>query len=212
MGSAILLVGFLSTTDVNADENTPPQKRVCGVTQADARLLVSFSYLDVFTTKVKKQLSSGLPTRAIIEINLEKEGTETPLAYWVRSTQIVYDLWEERYLVTVEDNNGRRRASARTAAESIKLAGTLRKEKIVKLAGLPPGNYRLRIHIEVNPVSKEMVENIRRWLARPPTGKSGTMNQTSFFGSFVGKFVDHRIGKADHTLSFVSQWFRVPKQ
>ncbi len=204
-----LLIGLVPARSEAKDPVLP--KRKIGIAISGNNLLTTFSFGDAFSDPIKEKLSSGLPTRLVIQINLEQRGNDKPIAYWARSTNIVYDLWEENYIVSVEDKRGRRQAKADTAQKAMVLAGALQNANMASITGLPAGIYRLRVAIEVNPVSKEMVENIRRWLSKPPGGKSGTLARTNFFGSFVGIFVDRRIGKADYRVAFVSQDFRLGK-
>ncbi|MCP4602520.1 MAG: DUF4390 domain-containing protein [Proteobacteria bacterium] len=208
----LALCGFIVFTfglkSIRAADSDPPLRQL-GIALSNKDLLASFSFRDAFNKPTMAKLKSGLPTRIVVQINLERRGERKPITYWVRSINIVYDLWEEVFIVTVDDEQGRRHAKAGTAGKAIELACTLSRGRVAHIGGQPLGVYRLRTLIEVNPVSKEMVENIRRWLSRPQAGKSGVEAQTNFFGSFVGIFVDRRIGQADHTIAFVSQWFRL---
>ena len=185
--------------------------RVIGV-NADQHLTVSFSYRDVFTSEVQSKLQSGLPTRLLLQINVERQGSKRPVAYWVRSIRIVYDLWEDLYIITLEDELGKRRARTKSKKEAIEIASKVHNVEIARLKGLGAGSYRVRVSVEVNPVSKEMVENIRRWLARPRAAEGTSSGTTNYFGSFVGVFVDRRIGEADHSITFLSQWFELGAQ
>jgi hypothetical protein len=190
-----------------ASHSKAPRRRV-GVNVSSTALRATFSYRDAFTKKVRKKLTSGLPTRVLVQVALESKDKGKPVSYWARTIEIVYDLWEEDFVITMKDNRGRRRTRVKTVDEMINLAGVLWSTRIAKTRGLEPGLYRLRFMAEVNPVSKEMVENIRRWLSRP-SGGHGSETRSNFFGSFVGAFVDRKIGKADKTVGFVSQWFEV---
>ncbi|MCP4680282.1 MAG: DUF4390 domain-containing protein [Deltaproteobacteria bacterium] len=203
-----LLIMLLGLAPAQAADDEPPLRKL-GVALTGNDILASFSFGDAFTKNIKEKLTSGLPTRIVLQINLERQGSGKPVTFWAWSATIVYDLWEEVFVVSVEDNRGRRHARASTAKQAIDLASRLTRQPVADTSGLPPGVYRLRTLIEVNPVSKEMVEDIRRWLARPPSGKSDVQGQSNFFGSFVGIFVDRRIGHADHSVAFVSQWFRL---
>jgi hypothetical protein len=185
-----------------------PRQRRVGIHLTKADIRTTFSYRDVFSKKVREKLTSGLPTRLMVQIALESKKRKKPITYWARAIEIVYDLWEEDFVITVEDNRGRRRTRVKTTDEAIRVAGVLWRTPIAGIKGLEPGMYRLRFVAEANPVSKEMVENIRRWLSRP-SGGHGSEARSNFFGSFVGSFVDRNIGKADKTVSFVSQWFEV---
>jgi hypothetical protein len=60
---------------------------------------------------------------------------------------------------------------------------------------------------ELNPLSPDAVQRIRRWLARP-TGSE--LNGNAFFGSFVSIFVGRKLGEADKLLSFRSNAHLVP--
>ncbi len=191
---------------VEAKETKAPKRKV-GISVKDDHLLTTFSYRDAFTEKITEKLHSGLPTRLVIQISLEKENKKKPVRYWARTVSVVYDLWAEVYIITVEDNRGRRRAKVSTVDEVIELAGKISHFQIADLSGLAPGSYRIRTLIEVNPVSKKMIESIRRWLAKKPQGSS--TGSANFFGSFVGIFVDRQIGKADFTSVFVSQDFSI---
>jgi hypothetical protein len=59
--------------------------------------------------------------------------------------------------------------------------------------------------VEVNPVSPDMLERIKRWVSRP-SGNSTAAPGDALFGSFVGLFVT-RIGVADRQLAFRTQTF-----
>jgi hypothetical protein len=186
-------------------------RRRIGLDVGGDAIRASFSYRDVFTKQVRKKLESGLPVRVVVQLALERKGKDRPYSYWARSVEIVYDLWEENYVLTMEDDRGRRRTRVATMEEAINLAGVLWRVRAAQMATLKPGTYRFRVLAEVNPVSKEMVENIRRWLSRP-SGGQGSEARSNFFGSFVGIFVDRRIGEADKSVAFVSQWFQVVAQ
>jgi hypothetical protein len=208
----LLFLGFsvfaLASLAARAKGDDPPTRQL-GIGLSGQSLVATFGFTDAFTNEVREKLKSGLPTKLVIQINLERQGERQPVSYWARSTTIVYDLWEEVYIITLEDDVGRRQLKAATAGQAVELAGTLTRAQIAYVRASAPGIHRLRVLVEVNPVSKEMVESIRRWLARPSAGKSGVEQQSNFFGSFVGVFVDRRIGQADHSVAFVSQWFRL---
>jgi hypothetical protein len=61
--------------------------------------------------------------------------------------------------------------------------------------------------VELNPLSSDTVQRIRRWLSK--TG-AGQMRADAFFGSFVSIFVSRRMGSAEATLAFRSQPYVVP--
>ncbi len=206
---ALVLAVFVfaaGPVQTSADDKT--QVRRVGLTQINSRLLVTFSFKDAFPPAILKQLSSGLKTGVLIQLSLEREGSTTPYAYWAGTVEITYDLWEDKYLILREDDTGRRRATVSSKQKAVELAAELSHIRLADTKSLPPGVYRIRAKIETNPVSKEMLEKIRSWLVKSQSKGAGSATPTNYFGSFVGALVDRRIGEADHTIDFVSQWFR----
>jgi len=182
--------------------------RTVGIGHDNVFLHTTFSFRDIFSNKVRKNLKSGLTTRVFIQIALKKKGGKT-IAYWARTIDIVYDLWEEHFSIIVTDPKGKRRARVKTVKEVVNLSGVLWKIAVAEIKGLKTGKYRLEVLAEVNPVSDEMVRNIQRWITRPASGHSDDQAKTNFFGAFVGHFIDRKIGKADKTVTFTSQWFKL---
>ncbi len=186
-----------------------PRTRRVGVSVRDNRLKISFGFRDAFPKGVQEKLSSGLTQQVLIKVSLERRGETPPVAYWARNIGVTYKLWEEKYIVSLEDISGRRSASVKTKRQAVDLAGALVEAPITDVRGIPAGAYRLRVRIETNPVSKEMVEKIRQWLARSRASKADAPAPSNYFGSFVGALVDRRISRADHQIDFVSQWFHL---
>jgi len=203
----IFLLGLTVLSRVFADEHTP-MRRV-GLTQINKQLLVSFSFRDAFPASIQKKLNSGLKNTVLVQLSLEKQGSKTPVVFWARTVEITYDLWEDKYLISREDTAGRRRAVAASKAQAVNLAAEIVHAPLVNTDEIPPGVYRIRAKIETNPVSKEMLEKIRSWLVKSQNKSSQSAAPTNYFGSFVGALVDRRISESDHTVQFVSQWFKL---
>ena len=195
---------MLLNVAVSVDQDQPYRR--LGIHEDQKLLYVSFTMRDLFLKSVQDKLRCGLPTRVLLQAKLEKRGDKEPLAYTARTVEIVYDLWDEVFVVTTEDAFGRHQTRVKTEKEVLEAALVLNHEPFFSTAELAKGMYRLHVVAEVNPVSKEMIEEIRQWLAYPRATRHGE-SRTNFFGSFVGVFVDRKIGKADHSVGFVSQWF-----
>ena len=78
-----------------------------------------------------------------------------------------------------------------------------------KLADIPYDDiYYLALRADLNPVSKETLTEVRRWLSQ----SSGGIDRGGvFFGSFVSAFVNPKIAPADRVLRVRSQPFYRPK-
>ncbi|MCU0692001.1 MAG: hypothetical protein MUF54_11415 [Polyangiaceae bacterium] len=173
-------------------------------------LAVSFSYRDVVDQQVRHKLQSGLATVIVLAGGVfDAAGDDEPLpgtGVW-QSCRVVFDVWNEVYRLHIARPGGESRSVA------VNLEGVLR--RCTEARRLPiqgqltlGSSYFVAATVEVNPISQEMVERIRRWVSRPP-GAAAASPGDSLFGSFVGLFVA-RIGKADRTLWFRTQSFVAP--
>ena len=111
----------------------------------------------------------------------------------VLSCRVTFDLWEAVYRVQVQ------RGPAESAHVVRDLGGVRRHCLQAKdMAVGTAANYRRRagqtvyfaVLTELNPMNRETVKRIRRWLTKPGGGK---MQGDAFFGSFVSVFVGQGI-------------------
>jgi len=166
----------------------------------------TFGFSDIFNNKIIKKIKSGLPTRIVLQIIIKNSNNKT-VGYFAQTTSVVYDLWEDNYVITIKHPAGMRSARVKNLKSVKKIIGVL--SHTVISSKLPKGRYRLNVQIEANPVSEKMIKNIQKWMSKPSGSMSGTNTTTNYFGSFVGYFVDRNIGKADKTILFVSQWIKL---
>lgn len=180
-------------------------ERRVGVHWAEGAPALDFSAEDLVDQAAREKLASGLPQTIVMRIFAYRENGQQ-IAVTARSCRVVYDLWEEVYRVRIEAP-GVDRVEALTS-----LDGVIRRCLIAERleVGTPAdyrglGNERLYFAtlFELNPLSPETVQRLRRWLARPAAG--GGVGGEAFFGSFVSLFVNRRIGSAERTLRFRSQ-------
>ena len=135
---------------------------------------------------------------------LYREGEDAPIALTPRVCHVVYDLWDEVYRVHVSEPE-RERDQAAVLDGVLRLCTEARDLPIARRRLLAPGqSYFLGVVAEVNPVSEEILEQMRRWMSRP-TGSTGIGPSDALFGSFVQLFV-RQIATSDKTLTFRTQW------
>jgi hypothetical protein len=174
-------------------------------TEKGAELLTaSFSYKDVLDKAMQEKLASGLPTVIALRAYVLREGEPNPVALAVRTCRVTYDLWDEVYRLKIASPGGDRDTAAlnvegvyRQCAEARDLPVA---DKSLLAAGKP---HFLGVIVEVNPVSPQMLDQMRKWVSRP-AGSTGIGPGDALFGSFVGLFV-RQIGTADRTLRFRTQ-------
>ncbi len=175
----------------------------------DADLLRgSFSYRDVLSDPdLVKKLSSGLPMVIVMRAYVYREGQDaaldTPVALAPRVCRVVYDLWDEVYRVHVSEPE-RERDQAAVLDGVLRMCTEARDLPVVRRGLLQPKTpYFLGVVVDVNPVSQEIVDQIRRWMSRP-TGSTGIGPSDALFGSFAQLFV-RQIATTDRTLTFRTQ-------
>jgi hypothetical protein len=164
-------------------------------------LRASFSFRDVADDVVKKKLSSGLHTLVAVRAYLFEEGRNEPVALAARTCSVVYDLWEDVYSVTVTDASGERKLTVINEDGVVRRCMEAQDFPIVDRALLKKGKaYFLGVIVEVNPISDDMLKQLKQWVSRP-TGATALTAGDALFGSFVGLFV-RQIGTGDRTLVF----------
>ncbi len=164
-------------------------------------LRASFSYRDVLSdAELVKKLSSGLPMVVAMRAYVYQAGQDVPVALAPRVCRVVYDLWDEVYRVHVSEPE-RERDQAAVLDGVLRLCTEARDLPVVRRGLLEPKQtYFLAVVVEVNPVSPEIVEQMRRWMSRP-SGSTGIGPGDALFGSFVQLFV-RQIATSDRTLTF----------
>ncbi len=191
-----------------AQDDTDPEREVGLVRKAD-ELWVSFGYGDIFDDESTGKLESGLPTTVLMRMSLMAEGQAGPLSFTLRNSQITYDLWDEVFHVAVKSPGEKtKKKMVKKRDEALALATTA-KNHPVSIEDVPAGTYVLKIRVDRNPLSKEIIKGMNSWLKRP-IGSSGRLKPgDSFFGSFISFFVNKKIQKAEKTRTFTSQKFKL---
>ncbi len=165
-------------------------------------LRASFSYRDVLgDAALVKKLSSGLPMVIALRAYVYRVGDVEPVALQTRVCRVAYDLWDEVYRVHLSEPE-RERDQAAVLDGVFRICTEARDFPIVRrgLLGASGAPYFLAVLVDVNPVSPEMVEQIRRWMSRP-TGSTTIGPSDALFGNFVQLFA-RQIATSDASLQF----------
>jgi hypothetical protein len=215
--AALFLSAALSTVAAAAparaatgDATLP--RRTTGITVSGGQLMISVGLQDLFGPAERQRLTSGFATHVLIRVALQQEGVDAPLAVAFQRTEIVYDIWDEKFRLRVTRGAGSDvRLEARTADEAIARAATLWQMPLLADARrLRPGTmYFVACRGDLNPISEELLSDVRRTLAQPARGQRRVGAGDSFFGSFVSIFVNPRIEDSERQVRFLSQGFAV---
>jgi hypothetical protein len=211
--AVVLALAGLAPLGAGAQQPAPPQQpahpaalpqRLANYAWDKDLLRASFSYRDVLADpELMKKLSSGLPVVIAMRAYLYPDGQDAPIALAPRVCRVVYDLWDEVYRVHVSEPE-RERDQAAVLDGVLRLCTEARDLPIVlrsKLTAEQP--YFLGVIVDVNPVSPEMVEQMRRWMSRP-AGSTSIGPTDALFGTFVQIFA-RQIATSDRTLTFRTQ-------
>jgi hypothetical protein len=211
--SLAVITMALAATQAMPARAQEPEERKTGITRLDGRLLVSLGLQDLFKAQDAQRLLSGFTSRVLVRVAVFRRDKPEPVAQAMRHTEIVYDLWDEKFRVRRFEAGGKvEMREVSSAGEAIDLATALAAFPVVDLDRLEPGvAYRLSVRADLNPISQELLADVRRWLARPsPRSRMGSGD--SFFGSFVSIFVNPRIDESERQLRLVSPfWVEPPR-
>jgi len=210
---------FLALTAVAAATAAPARadelpRRTTGVAAKNGQLLISVGLQDLFGQAERQHLTSGFSTRILIRVALQDATRDEgePVALAVQRAEIVYDIWDEKFSVRVTRGLGAElRALAPTADEAIWRATALWQFPIAEASRLQAGGrYYVLVRGDLNPISEDLMADVRRWLVQPARGQRRLGAGDSFFGSFVSIFVNPRIEDSERQVRFISQPFVLP--
>lgn len=208
---AALLAGALSPVFAQIAWAAPLSVRLTGMNRFGGKLNVDVGLQDLFWPQHRKQLRSGFATRVLLRVAVYPEDGDEPIATAFRRTEVIYDIWTERFAVHRVDGEGRdERFEVDSEYKAIRLATALIKFPVASLNVLQPERrYKVAFRADLNPLSEELVADVRRSLTNPDR-RQGRFTGDSFFGSFVSVFVNPRIEDSERQLRFVSQAFMEP--
>jgi hypothetical protein len=208
---AVLIAGAAALMEprARAAQGGGLARRDTGLALTPSHLVVSVGLQDLFGPEGRERLRSGFATRVLLRVAVQEEGAPEPIAVAFQRTEIVYDIWDERFRLRVTRGAGPDvHLEARTPDEAIARAATLWQFPVVEAARLRPGAaYVLTFRGDLNPISEELLADVRRWLVQPARGQRRVGAGDTFFGSFVSIFVNPRVEDSERQVRFVSQRF-----
>jgi hypothetical protein len=159
----------------------------CDLEARGDRLVARLDLAAAFPEELRRTFGNGLTNVVALHVSLVPEGGEAPAALFGREVDVLYDVWEETYAVTVKDPGSPRgrRSSARSWEELRALLADARDLDLAPLAELGDGAWVLRARVEVNPVSPELLQRTREFIANPPGGVRGGAPSRSVLGAMA---------------------------
>lgn len=200
----LTLTVWASRARAQAQESTPVRAATL-VWDEKQMLRMTVSYRDIVDSATQVKLTGGLPTTIVMQAYAFRESGGDAIAGAFKSCRVTYDLWDEVYQIDISQSG-----AADSVAGSPTLEGVLwrcaeadRLAIVSRAAAESKGPIYVAVLVQVNPVSPQMLDRIRRWVSRS-TGAGSAAPGDALFGSFVGLFVT-KIGSAERQLAFRTQ-------
>ncbi|MBN2194535.1 MAG: hypothetical protein JW751_17085 [Polyangiaceae bacterium] len=170
---------------------------------------MSLAFRDAVSAQIQEKLGRGLPTTIVFTGAIFRPGVSQPLSTTAQTCRITWHVWDEVYLIEVV------RPGSTRLERSLNVNGVLRRCAEVGgttaarwlLAGtssqIPPG-VPIYLHgkVQVNPVSPDVLQRIRRWVSRP-SGTGVAAPGDALFSTFTGLFLQ-RVGEAERELEILT--------
>ncbi len=151
------------------------------------RLLATVDVSSAFTSAAERELGNGLTNVVAVYVSVLPAGGGPPALVYGRVVDILFDVWEEAYLVTVKDP--RTPQGVRLVLRDFRtLRAFLSEERDLDLgpvALLPQGPFLVEARVEVNPVSKEQLHRTREFIANPAAGSRAAGGSRSVLGAMA---------------------------
>ena len=204
--AALVVVALPLPARAQSDDEKPQPQHVRFVERGED-LTATTKFGQLFDEPAFRALRSGFPSTIVIRLWVFPRDSNAIVQFTPMIRSVVYDIWDEIYTVQLETGS---KVKVKSPAEALKLLTTLEDIPVAKLADLPYEDvFVLAMRIDLNPVSKETLAEVRRWLSQGTGG--GLDRGGAFFGSFVSVFVNPKIAEADRVLRLRSQPFYRPK-
>jgi len=153
----------------------------------DGRVLATVDLAAAFAPSVERELGNGLTNVVAVYVSILPAGGGGPALVYGRVVEILFDVWEEDYGVTVKDP--RTPQGVRIVLPDFRaLRAFLSEEKELDLgpvSRLPEGPFLVEARVELNPVSKEQLRRTREFIANPAAGSRGGGASRSVLGAMA---------------------------
>ncbi|MGB9599157.1 MAG: hypothetical protein ACP5QK_04275 [Myxococcota bacterium] len=140
-------------------------------------------------SEFQKRLSSGLSNKIIISIQMKDKKTNKMVINRDFIFEAVFDVWDEKYRIFLYEPT--KRLILETIEKGEVYKRLLNPEKILVCENSllqSDSVYQVKVKVIINPISKEIIEKIKEYLADPQIVGQGSPTRT-IFGSFANTFI-----------------------
>jgi hypothetical protein len=201
---AVAAAGLLALGAVALAHETTEELGCTVEASGEGHLLATLDLSPAFAPDFAQKARNGLNNVVVIFVEVAPSDGGEPPALYSREVDILFDVWDEVYNVTEKDFDhprGQRRVF-KDYASLYAFITDARGLDLVPLSELGAGPYELRTRVAVNPVSKEMLERTREFIANPGVargpGMGGSRSVLGAMASYLLK--DAEAGAEAHTF------------
>jgi len=172
---------------------------------ADTGLLyLDLLFRDIVDQNLQSKLSRGLPTTIVLTATVYRAGSTAPLSTTAQTCKVTWHVWEEAYLVELMRPGSTRQSWTTTTEGVIRRCTEVRHLLAGDATQIPEGTQLVAAgKIQVNPVSPELLQKIKRWVMRPSATGTAAPGD-ALFSTFTGLFLQ-RIGDAERQQKFTTK-------
>ncbi len=207
-GASLVVAGRVARADDDDDELKFQKMRF--IERGDV-LTVTTSVSKLFDTEAYAELTTGFTSTVVVRMYVYPKDSQEPISFVLLERKALFNVWDEEFEIRISQPGTKPAiVKEKRQSDALKLLTNIEDVPIAQLADLPlEQQFLLAMQVELNPVSKETLAEVRRWLTQGTGG--GIDRGGAFFGSFVSVFVNPKIPEADRTLRLQSQPFYRPK-
>ncbi|MCX7958860.1 MAG: hypothetical protein N3B13_07415 [Deltaproteobacteria bacterium] len=180
---ALFLIALVSISLVYSSEEN------LKISRDDGNLYLSVKINVKNQKELQKRLSSGLSNKIIISVQGKDRKNNNPVFSSEYIFEAVYDVWDEKYRLYLLGPQKNLILETENKEEIYMRFLTPRNLRICETKILSPeSSYNVKVRIVINPVSKDIIEKIKEYLADPEMTGKGSPTRT-IFGSFANTFI-----------------------
>jgi hypothetical protein len=165
----------------------------------DGRVLAALDLGRAFGAADDRELGNGLTNVVAIWVAVLPVDGGPPALVYGRIIDILFDVWEERYVVTVKDPRAPQglRLVLRDARALHAFLAEERDLDLGPVSLLPEGSFVVEARVEVNPISKEQLLRTREFIANPAAGSRPGGGSRSVLGAMASFLLREPAAGAD---------------
>ncbi len=208
----VTVVFALQSRPVSARRSARYKK--AGFVEFKGIIYMSVGFPGLFNRKLKKQIKSGFVQTIVVELTVRDAVTNKRMAETLWTCTVVYDLWEDRYLIRIADAARRETHRVKTLKEAIVRSTSIERLPLIKAKKIEKSRqYYVGMRLLYNPMSRDLMRKVKKWLKTPRTGgHDRLLGGSSFFGSSLSFFINPRISPAERTLRVRTQNFYMTEE